>query len=151
MQHQRINRTRVAAVTFIELILVIAILGALAGLAVPRIKSSFESLTLNACARELQSVMNFLSQRSIVEKSVIALTFDHEQHKYKAGFLEAEKPFKTYSLPSDISLSIIPPKEQILIYPDGRIDGATIQLINKQDEKISLTSQGVLGRVKIQN
>jgi prepilin-type N-terminal cleavage/methylation domain-containing protein len=116
--------------TFIELLIVITLLGILTALSLPQFKRSAEHIQLTNASRQLQSYINFLSQRAIVETKPIRLILGTD-----------------YRLPDGIQLETDQP--EINVYPDGSIDKVTITLTNRQKENITLTTRGVFGGIKI--
>lgn len=133
--------------TFIELILVIALIGILSVVAIPQFRKTFNDLQLNNFARDLQSFMNYLEQRSIVERKIITLNVDDVNKEYWAQIKDEPNRLKTYSIPKEINTETN--QSQIRFYPDGQIDAVTISLINPSNQRLRLTTEGVFGGVKI--
>lgn len=138
---------RIKGVTFVELFLVIIIIGVLVGISLPNLKVTFNSLRLETFSRELQSLMNYLHERSIVEGKIIYLNIDTDKKEIWAKIKDMETPLKTLALGEDIRIET--ENKQILFYPDGEIDKVTIEVLNPHNQKISLTTKGVYGGVKI--
>ena len=140
------------ALTFIELLVVVIIIGILAGLAVPNLRKSFNSAQREGFSRQLQFTMNYLRDKSVVEQKAIFLDFDRRSKSYSAGFQEENAAFRVYSLPAGISIEVAkksnPDNPAVYFYPDGRIDAVDIG-VNSGGKKIILTTEGVFGKVKI--
>ncbi|MCX5712169.1 MAG: prepilin-type N-terminal cleavage/methylation domain-containing protein [Candidatus Omnitrophica bacterium] len=140
------------ALTFIELLVVIIIIGMLAGLAFPNLRRSFNSAQTEEFSRQLQFTMNYLRDKSVVEQKVIFLSFDPQGKSYSAWFQAQNLMFKTYSLPAGIDIRISkksnPDDPAVYFYPDGRIDAVDIG-IACAGKSIILTTEGVFGKVKI--
>lgn len=137
------------AITFIELILVIVIIGILIGVSLPRFRNTFNDLQLNGFSRELQASMNYLRQRSIVEGKIIYLNIENDNREYWAKIKDQDYRLKTYKIPAQIRIEA--EQEQIIFYPDGNIDKVTINLFGFDNQSITLTTRGVFGGVKIQS
>lgn len=139
------------ALTFIEILLVIIIIGILIGIALPSFRKTFNNLQLNNFSRELQSFMNYLHERSIVEGKIIYLNIDNELREAWAQMKDKDTDkdirLKTLRLPDKIKIET--QNYQILFYPDGSIDKLTLDVVNQDSQKITLTTQGVYGGVKI--
>jgi prepilin-type N-terminal cleavage/methylation domain-containing protein len=140
-------KARPKAFTLIEFLLVIIISGILITAALPQLRRSFDNFRLTNFASELQVFMTFLRERAIVEGKIIYLNIDHENNKLLAQIKEAKEALKTLTLPRGLFLES--EKKQILFYPDGRIDSVTVAAVNCDGQKITLTTKGVFGGVKI--
>lgn len=134
--------------TFIELFIVILIIAILAGISIPSFKRTFDNLQLNSFAKDTQSLMNYLQQRSKVENRVIALRMSPEDRKLSASYLDDAKIIKTSVIPQGVSININ--QDQILFYPDGSMDKVNINLSNQYNNKIVLTTKGVFNAISIQ-
>ncbi len=145
-----ILRKRIAqgAITFIELLLVIIIIGVLAGISLPRFRSNFDRLQLNNASLQMQSLMNYLRERAIIDAKVVYLNIDNEQREYWGYVLGQEKRLKTYHIPSGINIEAT--QYKVSFYPDGTIDRVTINIAGRDAQAISLTTEGVFGGVKLQ-
>jgi prepilin-type N-terminal cleavage/methylation domain-containing protein len=136
------------AVTFIELLFVIVIIGILVGISLPNFKKTFNSLELNTFARELQTFMNYLNQRAIVERKIIYLNIDGEKKEYWAQFKDAQERLKSYPIPEELKIEAA--QMQIIFYPDGTIDQVNLKIINRDSQCVNLTTRGLYGGVKLQ-
>ena len=138
-----------SAITFIELLLVIVIIGILIGISTPSFRKTFNHLRLNSFSRELQTFMNYLRQRSIVEGKLIYLNIDNDTREYWAKVKDVKNRLRTYKIAAEIRIEA--EQKQIIFYPDGNIDKVTIDLIGSDNQKITLTTKGVFGGVKLQS
>jgi len=136
------------SLTFIEILLVIIIIGILIGVSLPSFRKTFNNLQLNSASSELQALMNYVHERAIVEGKVIYFNIDNGTKECWAQIKGASTRLKAYSVPEGVSIE--PEKKQILFYPDGSIDSITIKLTNLNNEDVILTTKGVYGRVKLQ-
>lgn len=95
--------------------------------------------------------MNYLIQRSIVEGKIIYLNIGNKE--YSAQIQGEPTPFKNSPLPKEVKIEVTKQAErdnpQILFYPDGGIDKVTIKLTNPDNQEVSLSTEGVFGKVKI--
>lgn len=144
---------KVRGLTFIEVLLVIIIIGVLIGVAVPNLKKAFNDFQLESASRQLQAFMNYLSQRAIVEGKIIYFNIDNDKKEYWAQVKDIEARLKTYSIPKGVNIEALGEDEvesrRILFKPDGEIDKVTVKLTNTDNREISLTTEGVFGKVKI--
>lgn len=141
------RRSAEAGFTFIELFLVIIIIGALTAATLPGLKKTFDNLQLNNFSRQLQVFMNYLHERAVVQSDIICLNVDNEQKEAWAQVQGRQGRLKTLPLPE--RLNIETESRQILFYPDGSIDKVTIGVVSPDKQKITLTTKGVLGGVKL--
>ena len=136
------------AFTLLELLFVIIIIGVLASVSFPGLRKTFNRLQLDNTSRELQSFMNYLEQRSLAEGKLIYLNIDLENSEYWAKFYDSQNRIHSYAFPAAITLET--DKKQVKFFPDGQIEPTTIRLTDEEGESVSLTTEGVFGRVKIQ-
>jgi type II secretory pathway pseudopilin PulG len=135
--------------TFIEILFVIILTGILIGVSIPRFRKSFDSLELNSFSRELQSFMNYLSERAIVDGEPIYLYFEVDKKLAWAKSGQEEGKLKTIKIPEEIELGL--EKGAVAFYPDGKIDKVTITLTNRSNKEVTLTTKGIASGVKIIN
>jgi prepilin-type N-terminal cleavage/methylation domain-containing protein len=132
--------------TFIELICVVIIIGVLAGVSIPVIKRVFLGVQLESTAQELRSFMDYVRERSLLERVIIRIHIPLDKAEYWAAADGAAQRLKTFRVPSGIRIES--DKEEICFYPDGRIDKADIRITASSEKNILLTTKGVLGSVK---
>lgn len=133
--------------TFIEIFFVIIIIGILAGISAPRLKKAFDNALLGNAALTLQSFLNYLSQRAVVEEKIISLNLNNESKEYWAQFEGEDKRLKSFRLPASVEIQC--QAQKILFYPDGQMDKVSIKLIGAGENYIELSSQGAYAKVKI--
>ncbi|MDD2702661.1 MAG: prepilin-type N-terminal cleavage/methylation domain-containing protein [Candidatus Omnitrophica bacterium] len=133
--------------TFIELICVVIIVGILAGISVPQVKNVFLGVQLESTAQELRSFMDYVRQRSFLERVVIRIHISPDEAEYWAAESGSVKRLKTFRIPSGIHIES--DKEEIFFYPDGKSDKADIRLEGPSGRNILLTTRGILGGVKV--
>lgn len=147
-------RSTVKAFTFIELFIVIIIIGILIGISLPSFKKTFNNLQLNSFSQEIQAFMNYLHERSIVEGKIIYFNIDNEKKEYWAKIKDTKARLRTYFLPRGIDIEIIKKADtdnkQIIFYPDGQIDKVSIKIAGPDKQGIILTTEGMFGKIKIQ-
>lgn len=103
--------------TMIELLIVIAIIGVIAAIAIPNIISWIPTIRVNSAARDLVSEMQLARMKAVSERNDYVITFDTANNQYKiyddndndfstAG-AEASELLKTVNLPSGIQFGYI--------------------------------------------
>gem|GEM_PF-2057026 len=140
-----------SAFTMVELLIVAIIIGVLIGVAIPRISRSFNTMQLNVFSGRLQSFLNYLRDRSVVEGKVLLFHIELDtkvsKKEYWAKAKDDKVKIKTVGIPDEIIVEA--DKVDTLFYPDGTIDKITIKITNRDKESVTLTTEGVFGEVKV--
>jgi general secretion pathway protein H len=117
--------------TLVELLVVLAILGLLAGLIVARGPVRSGRVDLDAAATDLTSALRLSRSEAVVERRPIALEFDLAQHRWRDGTGES------HAVPPTIGIDLVTiagdtKREtgigRIRFEPDGSATGGTIRL-----------------------
>lgn len=137
----------VTGFTFIELILVILIIGVLVASTTPNLKRSYSNLHLSSFARDFQSLMNSLHERSIVDGKIIYLNIEDESYWAQVKDVIDTKLME-YKFGPEIKIEAV--NKKIAFYPDGSIDKVDIKLSDTYDDSVNLTTKGVFNGVKLQ-
>lgn len=146
------------AVTFIELLIVVIIIGVLSGLAVPRFKTTFETLSLENYVKDVYYLGRYLQTTASAQAKVFCLNIDKEKKELKASYQDEDKfiPLtgrfgKAYKLPEGVSVVSDPEtKPEVYFYPDGGTDKVKLTFTNQYKKEISLLFQGAGGGIKIE-
>ena len=153
------KRRRKAGFTYIELIIVIVILGILIGLSIPQLKKTSAYFELENFTKNIYLLCSYLQSASISEAKIYCLNFLEEGREFKPSFLKEDGQWeilkgrfaRLYKVPERITLEIIPAnKNKIFFYPDGSIDNLAILFKNEFGQERSLEIKGVSGEIKIQ-
>ncbi|MFH1440912.1 MAG: prepilin-type N-terminal cleavage/methylation domain-containing protein [Candidatus Omnitrophota bacterium] len=143
--------------TFIELLIVVAIVGVLTGIAVPQLRKALDNFQEEAFAKDLFYLVRYIQGRSISEGKIYCLKIDLDNAEFQAvykkedDFLNLSGKFgKKYKVPSGIELSIDPvEKREIYFYPDGSIDKISIVFTNRLEKEAVITIQGFRSSIDI--
>ncbi len=143
--------------SFVELLLVVIIMGIITAMAVPRAKVAYDKFQLANLSKDIYYFMQYLQNTSIVERKVYSLNIDREKAEFTAsrfenGNAEALKgrfarPIKA---PGSIKVGLEPDVEAIYFYPNGRIDEFSIVLTSKAGNKETINSKNITDAVKKQ-
>lgn len=151
-----------AAFTFIELLIVIIIIGILLGLSMPQLRRSFDNLELDNFVKNLYYLAQYLEASAISQGKIHCLNILQEEGRFWATYREnnadefkriAGRFGNEYKAPAGINVNIsgINPKDiaSVYFYPDGSTSAVTIDFQNKHNQKASLVSKGAAGGIKI--
>jgi len=143
--------------TLIELMIVIAIMGILAAIAVPDFKTYMAQRRLNGAARGLYGDLMAIRTQSISENKWIALNIDNN-HQYtmfrdnnKNGTVDTGETIATKDLhPTyyDVTFSTSP-GTVIVFYPNGTGSTGTLCLTGASGLKLKKITLSSNGRVKL--
>lgn len=145
--------------TFIEIFIVVIIIGVLTVVAIPQLKRSYSVLELEGFVKNIYYLSHYLQGAAISERKVYCLNLDLEKRQLWPTYNEGEqfRPLrgrfsKIYTVPDGVALSTdILGKNNIYFYPDGSIDQVTLDFENTSyKKKVSLNIKGVVGVIKIQ-
>jgi prepilin-type N-terminal cleavage/methylation domain-containing protein len=155
--------------TLLELMFVSVIMLALVGMTVPRLNRAFPYYALKSSSKNLTALMRYAQNLAVVEQNCYRVNVDLEKNSYwltrksslsggsqenydtvgtslgKVHFLPQTLSFHSFKL-KDSRLS---GQKYLSCYPDGYIDEATVVIVNKFGDNLSVISGGRIGRVTI--
>jgi prepilin-type N-terminal cleavage/methylation domain-containing protein len=133
--------------TFIELLLVIILIGVVAGMNLPRLKGTFDRARIQSFVGELTRVFDEQRYRAKTDAQTYVLVIEPSQQRYCVRRDTSLEPLKTYAIPRGI---VVKSEElEIFFYPDGSVDKVTIEIL-AGSENITLTTKGVWDGAKVQ-
>jgi len=146
------------AFTFIEMILVVAILAVLVALGVPRFQGTYQDLQLTNAARGLAKLLTYAEERAVIDEKKYRLQVNLAQRQYwlTVASEEGENQYdrlsgrygRTVQFPETISFSV--DKEEIFFYPDGSSDPFLITLKNSEGRELLLRDGKPFGYVRVE-
>ncbi|OGX40261.1 MAG: hypothetical protein A2984_01355 [Omnitrophica WOR_2 bacterium RIFCSPLOWO2_01_FULL_41_12] len=132
------------AVTFIELLLVIVIIGALAAVSIPQLKKTFDNFGLENFVKDMYYLSRYLQANAVNQGKIYVLNIEPATGEFQANG-------KLYKAPKDILIFIEPAdKTSIYFYPDAVTDKTTITFENRYKKQVSLILKGISGDIQIQ-
>lgn len=105
------HETGKAGFTFIELVIVLVIIGVVSSISGPHLARFYKSLKLSASARQLMTVINFARGTAISEKKICKIQFDKDWRKLTLSLQENPESYK----PLEVGLSNLTIMEGIKI------------------------------------
>ena len=142
------------AFTFVELILVVALIAVLATLSIPQFRKTADNFALDSFSKDIYYLCRYLQAEAIAQSVVLCLRFSLERDGLQAAYLD--KPLtgrygKVYKFPAGVEAIILPNNEGgIYFYPDGSTDEVTITFKNRHERQVTLVMQGAAGEIKMQ-
>ena len=88
------RRRAARAFTLLEMLVVLVVIGILAGLALPAIRGSLESRAIDAASRQVLEDLSFARQKAISQRSTVAMVFlpgDVLSINYNAAIFDADE------------------------------------------------------------
>jgi prepilin-type N-terminal cleavage/methylation domain-containing protein len=151
---------RCSGFTFIELLLVIALIGILSAVSIPQFQKTIDNFELENYVKNIYYLSRYLQDTSVSERKVYCLNVDKNEGKIWATYKEEDKFQKAkgrfgniFKVPKSAVLTISDAGQDevsgIYFYPDGSVTEITIEFKNKQNNKFSLTIKGPGGEIKI--
>jgi len=147
------------ALTFIELLVVLVIIGVMTGISVPGFRRTFDSLEFDNFVKDVYYLNHYLKSTAISARKIYILGIDPAKAVFTASLRDEEtgkaeklsgKFGKAYAAPKGVTLAVQPAeKTQVYFYPDGSADAVEITLKGKYDKAATLSIEGALGEIKV--
>jgi hypothetical protein len=139
-----VNRLKEKSFTLLEIILVILVIGVIAGLTVPNFSKTYADIELKKGAEDLAYLMRYATGRAVIKNIKTRLEFNSEFSQYwlaeeikdsvEAGEGEFKKISgrlgKKFNIPSGIKIEL--EDEFVSFYPDGSMDKKYIYVCNEK-------------------
>lgn len=155
--------TKHRGVTFIELLIVIAIIGIIAGITLPNFKKTYSNFELDSFVKDISYLVRYLQSNSISSSRICRMDIEqiNERLQFK-GLAQGEfgefdtikgRHSKGYESPAGITIFSIEPAERssIFFYPDGTLDKTDIVFKNKYGKETKLVLKGSGTSIEIKN
>ena len=146
------------ALTFLELLIVLAIIGVLAGVAIPQLRNTLDNFEVEGFTKDIYYLMRYIQATAISRQKIYCLNISPDNRQFwvtvkgEVDFIPlAGRYGRKYNCPEGVNITLEPAdKTTVFFYPDGSIDKLAITLSSKKMRKISIISQGSAGALKIQ-
>jgi len=133
--------------TLVELIAVVAIVTILVAMSFPSLRSALDYLQVSVFSESLRSFMGYLRERSVAEGEILVFSVDTQLNKCYASAQGQEYALRSLSIPDNIKLQ--PEPDNIMFYPDGRMDKFSLEVSGRRDTVFTLASDRSRTHVKI--
>ena len=149
--------------TLLELVLVLLLMGLIAGLTLPFVVSTLDRIKLQSEVRQIASAIQFTRSEAISRKTLFTFNVDINKSQYWLAIPKQEEV--TQSKPIDETVQIMDYQRadetltegtfMILFYPRGNSSGGTIRfksIDDKDEENIyAVTIDPITGKPKIRH
>lgn len=139
--------------TLLELMVVLAVIGLVTGLAVPQFSGSSKSADLGAAAREIAASLRFAGSEAVRRNESIAVVFDLEKRMLRV----ADEPPR--ELAPDLLMQLYTAKSELVsdtvgsvrFFPDGSSTGGRMRLArsDNEDARVDIRIDWLSGRVEV--
>lgn len=144
--------------TFIELLIIIIIIGILSGACAPLVRNSLDEATMEGFAKNLYYLSRYLQTKALHERRTYQLYIDRNASEIRTFYKEneehksaTERIARKYAIPKSVSITLEPARNSgIYFYPDASTDKATMTILNRHGRKISIITKGISGEITIQ-
>lgn len=149
--------------TFIEILMVIVILGVFVAMATPHFRNTYFELELASQARSLAKFLTYAEERAVVEGKAYQFEIDPVERRYwltaevekeqegeeGTHFARIEGRYgRTVTLPN--SITVASDKGRILFYPDGSSDPFSLSLKDQEGRELVLKNGKPFGVVRVE-
>ena len=152
------------AFTFIELLIVLIVIGVFIALAIPQIGKAYDGFLLDDAVKDVYYIARYL-QESAITKGLphrLAIAIDKEKCTL-SGFARngtVDIPIegrinKVYTVPEALTFSVEfdnqpEAKNDVFFYPDGSSDTARLRFQNKHQRQAAVCINGTQGEITIE-
>jgi general secretion pathway protein H len=151
MQRIRSEPARARGVTLLELLVVLAIMGLVAALAVPVLGPGVSTSDLKAAARQLAAGMRLARSEAMASRRETFVTIDVEGRRFLVG-----TDTRAHPLPKDVEIQLFTAQKDLVsdkvgairFYPDGGSNGGRVT-VGAGERKLEVDVDWLTGRVAI--
>ena len=126
--------------TLVEILLVVLLLGVVAGLSIPNFSRAYQTLRVRSVAGRMESLMRYAQARAVMSRLPVRLVFDPAGERFwleqwtrarddsddQEGFQPVPGRWgQVFSIPESIRL-VDPPGEPLLFLADGQISAGEV-------------------------
>jgi len=143
-----------------ELVLVLFLVGLMAGLTTPYLLSTLDRIKSQSSVRELATSLRYARSLAITRKTPFAFNVNMDNNQYWLTDLETEEPRIIRELDKGIKVTRFSDKEEtiiggaffIIFYPQGNSSGGSISLESKSEpgKLFSITLDTITGKPHVE-
>ena len=116
-------------ITLVEMLIVVAIVGLIAGISFPAVSSGIDSLRLSSASDSLVSFLNGALNRSERRQQVVQISISVEKN---AVYLNSPDLARELDMPTGITIEAVHGPPLFLLLPGATVPRVGIQIINRK-------------------
>ena len=129
--------------TLLEMVLVLVLMGLIAGLTLPFVVSTLDRIKLQSEVRQIASALQFARSEAISKKTLFTFNIDINQNQYWLAITKHEEATQPKQLDETVQIvdyqkgneTITEGTFMILFYPRGNSSGGTLRFKSLDDKK----------------
>lgn len=152
----RRRRTQ-SGLTLIEMLIVVAIIGVMVGIAFPSITSGIDSLRIRSATDEIVSTLNSAMNRADRRQLAVEIVIDRASNRL--FFASADNSYRReVSMPEGVTIERVFPlipnldenlPRQFVIHPGGTVPHIALQLKNRRDVRRVVSVDPITGGAQV--
>jgi|SRR6185295_1862747 prepilin-type N-terminal cleavage/methylation domain-containing protein len=116
-------------ITLVEMLIVVAIVGLIAGISFPAVSSGIDSLRLSSASDSLVSFLNGALNRSERRQQVVQISISVEKN---AVYLNSPDLARELDMPTGITIEAVHGPPLFLLLPGATVPRVGIQIVNRK-------------------
>jgi len=138
------------AFSLVELILVVAMLGAVLGISLPRLKEHADALALQVMARRIFLLLDYAKTSAVLQNNKVEVLIDMENSNiFLKRLKEQQRASRLIRVPSD--MFVVGETRNIVFYPDGTTQEFNFSLRARNGKAVIFSGNGFDGRISVSN
>ncbi len=138
-----------SGITLVEMLIVVAIVGLLAGITFPSVSAGLDSLRLTTAGDSLVSLFNAALNRAERRQQVVEVAISRNLVTLRS----TEPGFsRTLELPDGVSIAAIHPESQqrFLLFPGGSVPRVAVELANRRGARRLVSVNPITGVPRVE-
>jgi len=136
-------------VTLIELVVVLALVGAVVGLALPAIRAGTEGSGLRASAGRVAAVLREVRWRAINRRQPTQVAIDASRHAVTLTWQGEGEPVRRVEVPPPLRLDVVAGERTVTFSSRGLARDTRWIIENPQGRRFLIELHGITGRVAV--
>jgi prepilin-type N-terminal cleavage/methylation domain-containing protein len=148
LQPETSKAERRTGFTFLELLLVIAIIAILLGMTIPLVSKSIRNTFFNSFVNKTYLFFDYASTQATLRNKAVETKFDPQQNYiFLREYKKNDKVISQMQIPDKINIGA--DKETVVFYPDGTLEEFKVVISDDQKREAEISSAGFDGKLKL--